>query len=578
MKNLKAVAKTPSVISLLVLSTVWAFTGVPAAHAQVVQEPTPGVPNVDLATDTDLEAQKHFLTFLGSFIPESTTSAKAYYAAIDPGTSKLNFTAWLVNAGFIGQASDWNPTGPQKIACDLPGCDLPSHTNGALTYGPSIINTDSHAIVLNAADLGFVRNQFVRCKPSCSARNPIIYTYLENYPVAPFAQTSHFPVESGYPTEAEAAAAMKSALNRPAGLCPSTGVAPGGGACNPGANLQRIADVAFEWAPPASNLLSTQRFGQLYAYIVDQKDPTIETLTFPADAVAGANSRVHFSQDPIKGFPPIDMKTGATITLTTNDFFAPELDGRGFKYMPGVCLICHGGKPTNLTSTGLYPRSGNINGFRFLPLDIRNLMFTSDLGPDQPATNGSKAFTDRVNQEAQIKEYNRAVLLTVDQSSESDGTGAVRPPHVATVIKGWYAPNFTSKTQNADFVPPGWTGFENLYRSTVAPSCRSCHFNREISLDFGTIQNFSQDSDILQLAALPSCNTNQPDPHGEFMPAAHLTYQRYWQANGAHQTLFFGQAGGNPTASTALDLFHTADQLVENFGFGSVADYCASNP
>jgi len=54
-------------------------------------------------------------------------------------------------------------------------------------YGPNIVNADSHVIVLNAADLGFVRNQFIRCKPSCSAKNLIIFTYLENYPVAPFA-------------------------------------------------------------------------------------------------------------------------------------------------------------------------------------------------------------------------------------------------------------------------------------------------------------------------------------------------------------------------------------------------------
>jgi hypothetical protein len=523
----------------LIAMAVLAFSGL-AAYAQ------PGVPPVDAVNETNLQAQKHFLTFVGSFIPESTTSATAYYNAIDPprpdcpaGGCKQNFTAWLVNAGFIQNASQWRATGKQLIACNQPGCDLP-----AGTYGDNIINTDSHAIVLNAADLGFVRNQFVRCKPSCLAPNPIIYTYLENYPVAPFATTSGFPTASGYPTTAEAKAAIQSAITRPAGA------------------TQRIADVAFEWAPPALNPTSSSRFGTLWAYIVDPADPTVETLTFPADVVAAANSRMDFPN----GFPPIDFSTGARVNFTTSDYFAPELDQRGFKYHPGMCLVCHGGKPTNLVN-GIYPRQGRIDGFRLLPLDIRNLMFTSDSDAGDPLS--------RAAQELQIKAYNIAVLRTVDQSPQSDGTGTVRPPHIATAIRGWYAPNFSAATQNTEFVPSGWTGFENLYKQVVAPSCRSCHFNREISLDFGTAANFSQESDILQLSLLPECRANNPDPKGTFMPLAHLTYQRYWQANpstgGASQTLFYGSSG-------PLTISNTADQIAQKFGFTSVASYCASHP
>src|ERR1700687_114018 len=55
------------------------------------------------------------------------------------------------------------------------------------------------------------------------------------------------------------------------------------------------------------------------------------------------------------------------------------------------------------------------------------------------------------------------------------------------------------------FVPRGWreslgapAGSEQLYIKTVATSCRSCHFNRELSLDFGTVGNFNQESDLLQ--------------------------------------------------------------------------------
>jgi hypothetical protein len=195
-----------NVRTFLVATAVLAFASfVPAAHAQTVPN-IPGVPPISTNTQTPYQQQTHFLTFLGSFIPESAASATAYYNAIDPTASKRTFTKWLVNAGFIANESQWHPSGAQDIRTGQP----------AGVYGDNIINTDSHVIVVNAADLGFVRNQFIRCKPSCTALNPIIYTYLENYPVAPFAAGgSGFPGATGYPTQAEAAAAINSATNRP---------------------------------------------------------------------------------------------------------------------------------------------------------------------------------------------------------------------------------------------------------------------------------------------------------------------------------------------------------------------------
>jgi hypothetical protein len=450
---------------------------------------------------------------------------------------------------------------------------MPSHdSSGKLIYGPGIVNTDSHAIVLNAADLGFVRNQFVRCKPSCTAANPIIYTYLENYPVSVFSQVSGgsgFPNTSGYPTQAEANAAMRSAINRPAGNCPANGIAPGGGQCVVGQSLQRIADVMFEWAPPYNNPTSKTRFGQLYAYIVDPTNVNSETLRWPNSVAAAINGRPF----GVGKFPAISTKTGQPITFATGtngDFFAPELDGRGFKQHPTVCFVCHGGKPTNLTSAGLYPRGGKVDGFRLLPLDVVNLNFTSDTGPDQPSLNGSLAFTDRLHQEAQIKEYNRLVLVTVDQSVQNDGTGATRTPHLAEVVKGWYAPNFSATAQDSTFVPTGWKGFENLYRGTVGPSCRSCHFNREISLDFGTVANFNQESDILALTMIQECKNNlgELDPNAQFMPLAHLTYLRYWQTQDSSESVDFGR----------LTLTKEPDSIAAHFGLTNVSGYCATNP
>jgi hypothetical protein len=522
-------------------------------------------PPVDAPKQTDFQSETHFLTFLGSYVPENIASATAYYKAIDPTGSKQDFRDWLVYAGFIGNRSQWRPTGRQIIACDLgvaAGCDVPAHNpDGSLVYGDNVINTDSHVIVLNAADLGFVRNQFVRCIPSCTAKNPMIFTYLENYPVNAFSNSldggTGFPVKTGFPSNSEAARAMNSAITRPSGdLSTCTQPADTGLHCS----VARIADVAFDWTPPLNQPTSSTRFGRLYAYIFHDfsaaKDgsnvsETINWFNDQATLDAAFNSRLPGH------FPPVQP-------VKTTDPFAPELDFRGVKQMPGVCLICHGGKPQKLTSTGTFPNGGNINGFRLLPIDISNMKFTSDSGPEA---------TSRANQEAQIKEYNKDVLLTVSQSKEGDGTGSVRGPHLAEVIKGWYAgfagdQNMTGTTQNVNFVPTGWTGHEQEYLHTVATSCRTCHFNREISLDFGTYANFHQGSDILQLALMPYCNAftfgYHLDPKMRPMPAALLTYVRYWS---------------NATDPNAI--FPSVDlpgSIAVDFGFSSTAGYCATNP
>jgi len=637
MKNVRVVVIVLAFTSLLVAAgTVFLFDG---------NELTPNIPNVFTSSQTRFQQQTHFLTFTGSSTPgENVKTATAYYNAIDPYHTSKTFPEWLVKTGFIDTVDHWHPTGPQKIACDLGpenGCDMAAHNpDGSLVYGDNIINTDSHAIVLNAADLGFVRNQFVRCVPSCSATNPIIYTYLENYPVNPFSASgnpggSGFPAFTGFPSTSEAAAAIASALNRPSDFDPSNTAFTSCVAANTDTPFKcktsRIADVAFEWAPPASNPTSSTRFGQLYAYIFDQKDAATNACQkdgagrcLPTETIAFPNSFSQNCNDPVATTPltncspnvathqletfngglnvdPIPSNNNS-YTGVTGDPFPPNLDFIGFKQHPGVCFICHGGKPRNLTASGTYPNQGNVSGFRYLPIDVRNMLFSSDSNGEQPALNGSVAYTDRSHQELQIKKYNQAVLLTVPKGKASDGTGATRVAHLREVIIGWYAgfpgdQTMSSNVQNGfwetnlqrDFIPQAWLeplhggtapkGSEQIYTEVVATDCRSCHFNREISLDFGTPANFKQESDILQLALLPQCKNRNPDPNAKFMPLAHLTYQKYWQANtstgGGTQTYPYPAV---PTPPNPLSVSSTADQIAQYFGFSNVAAYCATNP
>src|SRR6266550_3932601 len=125
MKTIKSAVK-PRLASAGVLVLVSLLVPV-CAMAQCLQSQPPqppptqplsivtGVPNVVNPGECELQREGHFLTFIGSFIPEDAASSSAYYAAIDPGPTnppgshptKPTFPDWLKNAGFISDVSQW---------------------------------------------------------------------------------------------------------------------------------------------------------------------------------------------------------------------------------------------------------------------------------------------------------------------------------------------------------------------------------------------------------------------------------------------------------------------------------------
>jgi len=484
-------------------------------------------PAVFLPGYTPAQQEGNFLTFPESSVLQNPTTAKAYYDAIDPQGAKVTFPQWLVKAGFIGHESDWHPTGAQII--------MPGRPTGNHAVDDNVIYTDSHAIIVNNADLGFVRNQFVRCSPSCTAKNPIIYTYLENYPY-PALTTEPF----GFPNAAEAKAAILDANFR-GELDPQRPEA---------LRSYRVADVAFEWAPPPDGSSPRSRYGQLYAYIFhkDGSGAITETRNWPNDQ---AFLDTQFNSRDDDHFPPIlfNPLPAQRYQVKAGDPFAPELDGLGVKQHPGVCFMCHGGDPRNLTSTGQYPSQGRSSGFKFLPLDIGNLLFTSDNDPGDPFS--------RAAQESNIKRYNQVVLMTQGAvplttnlngawkiPTFTDGQGAFRTSHAIEAILGWYGgsvanPTMPGPTQDTSFVPVGWresahggtapAGSEELYLKAVGPSCRACHSQRESDLDFGTVASFdAHKSDILEMVLQPECDANRPPAGKVIMPAAFRTFNRFW--------------------------------------------------
>ncbi len=177
-----------------------------------------------------------------------------------------------------------------------------------------------------------------------------------------------------------------------------------------------------------------------------------------------------------------------------------NLDGRGEKFLPGVCNVCHGGNPRPLLADGRYPDEGDT-GAGFLPWDLDTLAFSDALFPTAP-------LYDRANQEAAFKIFNQAVLQT-------NPTAAARE-----VIEGWYGgPGLPDATFDGSVVPPGWSGHEDAYRQLLAPNCRACHVMRNPAVAFQTYGEF---------VAL-----RDHEDHLVFdralMPLAVRTFTRFWK-------------------------------------------------
>jgi len=256
----------------------------------------------------------------------------------------------------------------------------------------------------------------------------------------------------------------------------------------------RLASVTMEWTSPADGSNPSDRFVVFYAY-------------------TGGDLR------------DVDNGMGGTIP------FAPNLDDRGGKEIPGVCNTCHGGTPRILNNDGSYPDNGDT-GSLFLAMDLDNFGFD----PNRPSLS-------RSTQQAAYKETNQAVLVTHRGEEEFDEVAEVsRVPAGQEIIEGWYGgPGMPDANFNGEFVPPGWLGAEDLYLDAIVPACRACHAQQERSLDFATYEGFMVFEDahkelVLQVECGPDDDSDTRDDGGDdqsVMPLAKLTYELFWNTSQA---------------------------------------------
>lgn len=248
-------------------------------------------------------------------------------------------------------------------------------------------------------------------------------------------------------------------------------------------------------------------------------------------------------------FFTFDPKTGQRL-------LEAQLDGRGKKAMPGICISCHGGRGDPLTpaagsATGkqLFARIGNTASHKrgdvmanLQPLKVDSFGYSNRTG-----------YT-RAEQEANLKLINQMVLSSypiaaatafIEDAQRRTPIYGEWPGTAAAIIKKAYGGDgLPNATFEDTYLPPLWAASavgqtaENLYKNVVVPSCRTCHILR----GNGPMAELNFDTYCTQ--TLGVCNAGT-DFYGYAdrikthvidrgnMPLAKIVYERFWSANEA---------------------------------------------
>jgi mono/diheme cytochrome c family protein len=222
-----------------------------------------------------------------------------------------------------------------------------------------------------------------------------------------------------------------------------------------------------------------------------------------------------------------------------------NLDGRGNKAMPGICINCHGGRADPLTPTDLvtgkplFPLVQNSASQKRGDVTARMQMFKVDSLDFSPIAGYTRA-----DLEATMKTMNKMILCTYPLVAPSalaeDGcrTAAPTPTHewegtADEVIKAAYGgpgmPNAafddtdtTPLRPYAPYVPTLWVGQTSLYRNVTHQVCMTCHMLRgtanQSDLNFMTYAKFEGYSDRIKAHVIDRGN----------MPLAKIVSERFW--------------------------------------------------
>ncbi len=186
-----------------------------------------------------------------------------------------------------------------------------------------------------------------------------------------------------------------------------------------------------------------------------------------------------------------------------------DLDGNGEKFIPGLCVVCHGGTLTELNAG---TPGANLES-KFIPFDIYTFEFSGISG------------LDSASQQQDFYRLNRGVYKVADSLGRVTSLGSQQVGAIKDYVSGMYNNFSPSATFRPDstYLPSNGTFStkQDLYLNVVAPGCRSCHIQRTSSnIHFDDRTDFGNN-----LYAL--CSGSNPG----YMPNAKLTFAKFWMGH-----------------------------------------------
>jgi mono/diheme cytochrome c family protein len=240
--------------------------------------------------------------------------------------------------------------------------------------------------------------------------------------------------------------------------------------------------------------------------------------------------------EPFAKFFNFNAQTGAREEMV-------DLDGRGAKAMPGVCVNCHGGRADALAPGNLFSLLKNTASKS--RADTRGQLHAFEV--DSFRFSARAGFT-RSEQEAALKRLNQFVVcsypwvqgqphvvpdtLCERPKAEEGGWGGGT---AALVMNAYGGDGMPGSAYHDSYVPVGWAsqGQGTLYREVVAKSCRACHLLRgmqaqgsdkdqsQSDIDFDSFAKFEGYAERIKAHVVDRGN----------MPLAKIVYDRYWASD-----------------------------------------------
>jgi YVTN family beta-propeller protein len=247
-------------------------------------------------------------------------------------------------------------------------------------------------------------------------------------------------------------------------------------------------------------------------------NPSIDTVV--ANAASGKNLVACVAMDN-NVTPGVNVDShGVAQPFTRFLIFGPSgqllpsinLDGRREKFVPGTCVVCHGGDHY----AGKFPEDGtgaaDVGG-HFVPYDVGNFEFSSKPGLTE------------ADQEQAIYHLNQNLLNAAPTVAERE------------LIAGWYA---AGQVLDKKYLPTSWQNQSAaaiaFYQNVHARSCRTCHVVLVEGYNFDHYQNITPGGKSYRESspgsALEESVATNFHRRGHSMPNSLVTFNRFWQSAG----------------------------------------------